>query len=261
MELVGIRKEPKETGMPTRGLMTLIGDSKSGKTTLAAAFPGSYVLELEKNRGDRIKNARIHDIDNLADFGEVLQLAVAAEDIKVIVIDSVDQIAKWMADEIAQANGCEFIGQAEKGKADPRTLWGEFGIRVRGLVDYLKDSGKLVILVAHRRMAKVDDKNKITTPAGINVSGQGGDYIAQQSTMIGFLDVREIGGKSTYFLSFRGESNRAIWRSGIDELQDKEIIITKADPYGSFAAAFKTAETKPAPTLKPEPAKAAAKKK
>lgn len=260
MELVGLRKEAKAVGMPTRGLLTLIGDTKAGKTTLAASFPGSYVIEMEKGRADRIKNARIHEIDNLHDMGEVIQLALAAEDVKVLVLDSVDQIAKWMADEIAQENGMEFI-HAQKDKPDPRTLWQEFGVRVRGLVDYLKASDKLVIFVAHRRVAKLDDKGRITTPAGINVSGQGGDYIAQQSEMIGFLDVREIGGKSTHFLSFRGESQRAIWRSGIEELHDKEIIIRKADPYGSFADAFKAPVTAPAPTLAPAPTKAAAKKK
>ncbi len=259
MELVGLRKEPKVTGMPTSGLLTLIGDTKSGKTTLAASFPGSYLIEMEKGRADRIKNARIHEIDNLQDMGEVVQLAIAAPDVKVIILDSVDQIAKWMADEIAKENGMEFI-RAEKGKPDPRTLWGEFGVRVRGLVDYLKASDKLIIFVAHRRVAKLDDTGRVTTPAGINVSGQGGDYIAQQSEMIGFLDVREIGGKSTHFLSFRGESQRAIWRSGIEELHDKEIIIRKSDPYGSFAEAFKAPETKPAPALTPAPAKAKGKK-
>lgn len=259
MQLVEIRKEAKVIGMPTSGLMTLIGDTKSGKTTLAASFPDSYLIEMEKGRADRIKNARIHEVDNLNDMGEVIQLAIAAPDIKVIILDSVDQIAKWMSDEIARENGMEFI-RAEKGKPDPRTLWQEFGVRVRGLVDYLKSSDKLIIFIAHRRVAKLDDSGRITTPAGINVSGQGGDYIAQQSEMIGFLDVREIGGKSTHFLSFRGESNRAIWRSGIEELHDKEIVITKSDPYGSFADAFKTPAPKTAPQLQPAPTPARKKK-
>ncbi len=260
MELVGLRKEAKVVGMPTSGLMTLVGDTKSGKTTLAAAFPGAYVLELERKRADRIKNARIHEIDSLNDFGEVLQLALAADDIKVIVVDSVDQLADWIAKDIAQENGVEFIGKPVKG-VDSRTLWQEYAVRVKGMIDYVKASEKLIILVAHRKIAKTDSEGKITSPAGINVSGHGGDYIAQQSEIIGYMDVRVIGGTSVHFLSFKGESQRAIWRSGVEELHDKEIIIKKSDPYGSFAAAFETAAPKTAPTLKPAPAKAAAGKK
>src|SRR5438034_203046 len=47
MELVESRAKLKE-GMPTEGLFVLVGLPKSAKTTLAASFPGSYVLELEK---------------------------------------------------------------------------------------------------------------------------------------------------------------------------------------------------------------------
>lgn len=259
-ELVALRKEPKVTGMPTSGLMTLVGDTKSGKTTLAASFPDSYVIELEKRRGDRIRNARIDEVNNLKDFGDVLELALEAEDIRTLVIDSVDQIGKWIADDIATEAGVEFIGKPKHG-VDSRALWGEYAVRIQGLVNYLKDSNKLVIFIAHRRPADTDSEGRITKPAGINISGKGGDYIAQQSEIIGFMDVRVIGGQSVHFLSFKGESQRAIWRSGVDELHDKEIIIKKSDPYGSFAEAFNKPAAKAPPTLKPAPAKTAGRKR
>lgn len=243
MELVQERTGPKVTGIPTSGLLTLVGDTKCGKTTFGASFPGSYVLELEKKRADRIPFGRIHEIDNLADFGEALELAIAADDIGTIVIDSVDQLAKWIATDIAQDAGVEFIGKPKPG-VDSRTLWGEFSVRVHGLVDYLKGSEKLIIFIAHRRVAKEDAEGKVIKPAGINVSGAGGDYIAQQSEIIGYMDVRVIGGQSLHFLTFKGESSRTIWRSGIEELHDKEIIVKKSDPYGSFAALFEKAPAK-----------------
>lgn len=258
MELVQERTGPKVTGIPSSGLITLVGDTKCGKTTFGASFPGSYVLELEKKRADRIPFGRIHEIDNLADFGEALELAIASDEIKTIVIDSVDQLAKWFASDIAQDAGVEFIGKPKAG-VDSRALWGEFGVRVHGLVDYLKGSNKLVMMIAHRRVAKEDSEGKVIKPAGINVSGAGGDYIAQQSEIIGYMDVRIIGGQSLHFLTFKGESARTIWRSGIEELHDKEIVIKKSDPYGSFAALFEKAPTK-AP-VKLVPAKTAAKKR
>lgn len=272
--LVGFRDKAKVTGIPTSGLFLLTGDTKVGKTTFAASFPGSYVLELEKKRGDRIKFGRIDDsIKDVLDeqgnvttpalkiFGEVLNLAIEDESVKTIVIDSVDELAKWIQADIAKDAGVEFLGKVQKG-IDNRALWGEYAQRVYGLVNYLKDSGKLIILIAHRRVAEVDSEGKITKPAGINVSGKGGDFIAQQAEMVGYMGVRVLGGKTQHYLTFKGESDRAIWRSGIDELRDKEIIIPESDPYGAFAALFgEKTPARPAATLKPAPSKATGKKR
>lgn len=268
MTLVAARTAPKVTGMPTSGLILLVGDTKSGKTTLAASFPGSYVIELEHKRADRIPFGRIDDLVErfnelpppppgetgpireewlLNTFGDVLQAAIEDDSVKTIVIDSADELQKLIASSIAREAGVEFIGKPKQG-VDSRALWGEYFERIAGMADYLKECGKLAIIVAHRRPAETDSDGKITKPAGINVSGKGGDYLAKHAEVIGFMDVRNLGGKATYILTFKGESQRAIWRSGVEELQDKEITIRKEDPYGSFAAAF-------APQKKAEPAK------
>lgn len=277
LTLVGPRTVPKVTGMPTSGLMVLVGDTKTGKTTLAASFPDSYVIELEHKRGDRIKQGRVDDLVdrfyasntdpaqrdawllNVA-FGELLQAAIADESVKTIVIDSVDELAKLISADIAREAGVEFIGKAEK-NVDNRALWGEYLQRIIGLTDFLKECGKLVVMVAHRRPAELDDKGRITRPAGINVSGKGGDYLVKHAEIIGYMDVRVLGGKSTYFLTFKGESERAIWRSGVRELQDKEIVISEVDPYGSFAAAFGEKPAMPKPSLLPAKPKANGKKR
>src|SRR5262249_43346985 len=88
---------------------------------------------------------------------------------------------------------------------------------------------------------------RVITPAGINVSGKGGSYIAAQAEMIGYISRKSIGGKGIHFLSFRSESDMAIWGTRVEELADKEIQLSKADPYGSFAAMFDQPkqETKP----------------
>ena len=264
MTLVDARTGPKVTGIPTSGLMLIVGDTKAGKTTLAASFPKSYVIELEHKRADRLAFGRIDDLVErfyqlpepgpgetppdrdhwlLDTFGEVLQAAMADPEVKTIVIDSADELQKLIAAEVSRDNGVEFLSQPKE-KVDNRALWGEYSRRIMGMTDFLKECGKLVVIVCHRREAKLDKDNHITKPAGINVSGAGGDYMAKHAEIIGFMDVRNIGGRATYFLTFKGESQRAIWRSGVEELSDKEIVISKADPYGSFAAAF--ARSKPA---------------
>lgn len=231
------------TGIPTQGIMLLIGDSKSGKTFFGASFPDSIVVEMERGRADRISNARVQDVNSLAEFGEAMELIMAEPSIRTVVIDSVDSLATWMAEDIARAAGIPFLGKVQKG-VDNQSLWGDFAVNVRAMIDWWKETDKLFILIAHRRPANIDREGVVTKPAGINVAGKGGDYIAQQAEMIGYMGVRVLSGKAQHFLTFKGESDRAIWRSGVDELHDKEIIITKQDPYGCFASLFKKA---PAP--------------
>lgn len=274
MTLVPPRNEPRETGIPVSGIILEVGDTKSGKTWLAASFPDSYTIELEHRRGNRIPFGRIDDLPEryyqlvaklrkeetpeeeipdrdewlLEAFGDMLEQAIADDSIKTIVLDSVDELQKLIATDIARNAGVEFI-QKPKAGVDSRALWGEYQQRIQGLTDHLKECGKLVIIIAHRRPAETDSEGKITKPAGINVSGKGGDYLAKHAEIIGFMDVRNVGGVSKHFLTFKGESNRAIWRSGVEELQDKEILISKSDPYGSFAAAFGKKVDTPKPTL------------
>lgn len=272
--LVAPRSAPKVSGMPTSGLMLLVGDTKSGKTWLGAAFPGAYVIELEHKRGDRIPHGRIDDlveryyqIDGdapnrdkwlLDTFGEILLAAIDDPKVGTIVIDSVDEVANLVSLDIARDAGVEFLGQAKK-DVDNRALWGEYFQRIKGLTDMLKECGKLVVLIAHRRAAKLDSDEKVVKPAGINVSGQGGDYMAKHAELIGYMDVRVLGGKAQHFLTFRGESARTIWRSGIEELNDKEVVIRKDAPYESILSLF--AKTAPTPAPKLAPAKSNGKKR
>ena len=237
MELAPFRKEPKVTGIPTEGLFLLIGDTKCGKTTFAASFPDSIVIEMEKGRADRLANARVQEVNSLEEFGEVLEEIMQHDEIKTVVIDSIDTLAQWVNEDIAKAAGIPFLGKVQKG-VDNMSLWGDFGVNVRAMTDFWKSSGKLFIVIAHRRIAQIDREGVVTKPAGINVSGQGGNYVPAQAEMVGFMGVRVLGGKTQHYLTFKGESDRAIWRSGIKELHDKEIIITEQDPYGCFAAVF-----------------------
>lgn len=259
MELAQFRKEPKVKGIPTRGIFLVVGDTKCGKTTFAASFPDSIVVEMERGRADRLANARVQEVNSLEEFGGAMELIMPEDSIKTVVIDSVDALAAWMAEDIAKAAGIPFLGKVQKG-VDNQSLWGDFGVNVRAMVDWWKQSDKLFILVAHRRPANIDREGVVTKPAGINVSGKGGDYIAQQAEMVGFMGVRVLGGKTQHYLTFRGESDRAIWRSGVKELHDREVIVTEQDPYGCFASLFKTQTAAPKLTLAPAVKKSGGKK-
>lgn len=242
MKLVEARTSPKATGMPKSGLFLVVGHPKSGKTWFASSAPGSVVVELEEGGADRVAWGRIQEIhptdtDALDQFNEVMSAVMADDSVRTVVVDSIDQWAKMIQDDIAQAAGVEFLGKSKPG-VDSRALWGEFAQRIHAVTDALKSSGKLVVLIAHCKPPEKDDQGRVVTPAGINISGKGGSYIAAQAEMIGFVGVRVLAGKAQHYITFKSASDLAIWRSRVDELHEKEIVLDKADPWGSFAAAF-----------------------
>lgn len=234
VKLVSARKKVK-TGIPTEGLLVFIGYPKSGKTTLAADFPDSYVLELEKGGGDRV-DGRIHDVSNLDEFRGAIQAAVDAEDVRTIVIDTIDEWGAWTEDEIARSYGLSNILERKAG-VDGFELWGEYGRRIEKLVNYMKGSGKLFIVLAHCKDPKLDDQGKLITPAGMNLRGKGGMYIASHADAIGNVTKRQVADKTRHFLSFQG-GPLGHWGSRIEELNDKTIQLEPSKPYESFSAAF-----------------------
>ncbi|OGS32962.1 MAG: hypothetical protein A2218_10270 [Elusimicrobia bacterium RIFOXYA2_FULL_53_38] len=226
-----------KSGQPSEGLMVVVGQPKSGKTTFSASFPGSYVLELEPGGGDRI-SGRIHDLTNVVEFKEALKAALKDPSIKVVVIDSLDVLSNWMEDEVAKARGLESITERKAG-VDGFELWGEYRTRVEGLVAYLKASKKLIILIAHCREAKLDAAGNLVSPAGLNVPGKAGSYIAAQADMIGYAYKKPLGSGTAYFVTFQG-GPLGMWGSRIDELNDKTLQLPRENPYSAFEAVFKS---------------------
>ena len=251
MELPAARTAPKVVGMPKKGLMLAVGHPKSGKTWFAASAPKSLVIELEEGGADRVPGGRILEVSCTANtvaeakaaierFDEAMTLAMQSDDVEIVTIDSVDQLARMHIVELGLAN-------KPAAGFDSRTAWGEFASRMHTITDAMKTCGKLVILIAHCKPPEKDNEGRVITPAGINVAGKGAAYICAQAEMIGFIGVRVLAGKAQHYIRFKSDSDLAIWRSRVDELHEKEIVLDKSDPWGSFAAAFgpaKAAETK-----------------
>ena len=234
MELVKSRDAVK-TGMPQEGLFVLVGDPKSGKTSLAAGAPGAYVLELEPGGADRVAG-RIHEVANLADFREALKLAVTTVGIKSIVIDTLDMLSDWIEDEIAHAVGMSNITDRKKG-VDGFEVWGEYRRKMEGLVGYLKASGKLCILIAHCKEPKLDANGLYATPKGMNIPGKTGPFIAGQADLIGYTFKRLVGAANEYCVTFQG-GPLGIWGSRVDELNDKTLVVPKVGPWNALLSVF-----------------------
>lgn len=224
-----------KTGQPAEGLMILVGQPKSGKTTFAASFEGAYVLELEPGGGDRVAG-RIHDVSEINSFREALKAAVKEPSIKVLVVDSLDVLSDLMEEEIAKARGLESITERKQG-VDGFELWAEYRKRVEALVAYLKASKKLVILIAHCKEPKLDANNNLVSPAGINMPGKAGAFIAAQADMIGYAYKKPLGSGTAYYVTFQG-GPLGMWGSRVDELNDKTLLIPRDNPYSAFQAVF-----------------------
>ncbi len=235
-QLIDYRDKPK-SGMPKDGIFILVGNPKSGKSTFAASFPNSYVLELEKGGADRIPG-RIHDIKDLTTFRLVLKDVFAEPSIKTVIIDTIDVLSDWIEDEIAKAKGLESITERKVG-VDGFALWGEYRKKIEGLVNYLQASNKLIILVAHCKEPKMDSDSNLITPAGINMPGKSGGFLAAQAELIGYSYRKTLGSGTAYYLTFAGGPLGA-WGSRVDELNDKTIQLSKQNPYTNFEAIFKT---------------------
>ncbi len=227
----------KLTGMPTAGLIVIVGLPKSGKTTFAASFPNSVTLELERGGADRVAG-RIQDVENLPDLREYLKAAIEDPEIKTVIVDTIDVFNDLIEADIAQGLGLANMGESKPG-VDGYAKWGEHRQRVQGFVEMAKSCKKLVIVLAHCRDPKLGTDGAVAIPAGINMPGKSGPYLAAQADAIGYSYKKQIGASTKYFLTFQG-GPLGTWGSRIEELEDKTIELNKADPYGSFAAIFKT---------------------
>ena len=245
LTLVEHRDTPKVKGLGD-DLFILVGNPKTGKTTLAASFPDSYVLELEPKGGDRVAG-RIHEIPDLETFRDVLEVVFETPEIKTVVIDTIDVLSDWIEDEVAGQFGLKQISERKK-EVSGFEVWGEFKKRMEGLVGYFKDSGKLVIVLAHTKEPKVVD-DQVITPAGINIPGKGGSYLAAQADLIGFTYRQAISTGTQYFVTFKG-GPLGTWGSRIAELNDKTLKLDQINPYRAFQDIF--SETSKPATARPK---------
>lgn len=228
------RSRPK-TGMPTDGLGILSGLPKGGKTTLAASIPGCVLLELERGGADRI-DGWVQEIPDLATLRIAMQAAVDDPAVKAIAIDSIDVFNDWSEAEVCATFGLETMSERKEG-VNGFDVWKALRARYEGLVNYLKASGKLAVLVAHSKEPKIDGDGKVVIPAGITIPGKLGGYLAAEADFIGNVFKKQLGSNTVHYLSFQG-GPLGTWGSRIPELEDKIIALPKTNQWSAVEAIF-----------------------
>lgn len=271
--LVGFRKKTA-VGFPKNGFGVLVGHPKSGKTALAVDFPNAYVFELEHEGAEHV-DGRVDNVRDVVQDGTVVKTALEAfrqrllmavnePSVETIVVDTIDQLAAWIANEVAQKYGLATINERKQG-VNGRDVWGEYDDRMAGLLGFFEECGKLVVLCAHCKNPEKDDAGTVIIPMGINVPGKKpAAAIAARAKFIGFCYKKEMGTGNAYYVTFKG-GPLATWGSRVDELNDKTITLPKEKPFSAirdvFEVKFKDPETKKgevAPEHAPAPQKEAA---
>lgn len=230
-------RDKLKSGMITDGLFVVAGDEKTGKTALLASFPDSYILELDPSGGDRL-SGRFHDIKDLKTFRAAFKWAMNEPSIKTIGIDTLTGLSDLFEKEVAAAYGLESMSERKPG-VDGFEVWDSYNSKIENLVEYIKSSGKLVVTSVHLRPPKTDDKGTIVAPASIDLYPRAARVVGTKADVIGQTFKKQLAGGAEYYLSFKGSVSGKLG-SRVDELNDKEIKLPKANPYSAFEALFKT---------------------
>lgn len=261
MQLPTEYSEPKNQGLKNFN-MILFGPPKVGKTSFAADWPDSLIIECEMNGADHIRCKKV-DVNSMEELREVYKLVKEDKVFKTIVIDSLDKVAAWIEQEICSELGTTSIMESKKGERNG-VQWGMYKERVLGFVLGTMKLGKNVIFISHTKKAETDANGSVINPKSINLYGATASEVLALVSNIGYMMAKEVeGGKVKHYVSFKaGQSVEAGSRS--PALRDKIIEVPLGKGYEVFEQCFNpkpvSAAPKTLPNNKTQPAAGPVKK-
>lgn len=224
-------------GVPTDGVWLVAGLPKNGKTTLAASIAGGVVLEMEKGGADRVPGW-VQEIPDMNTFRQAFVAACQDQNVKAIVVDTLDVIIDNLQAEVAAKFGLETMSERKEG-VNGFAVWDFLHEKVAAMVKAFKECGKLVVLLAHFKEPRLDSEGKLVITNSINAPGKIGGYICSHADVIGICSKKRVGDKTQYVIKFHGEGIIGAFGSRIPELEDKTIVLPKASQWAAIEAAFK----------------------
>lgn len=240
-----------KTGFPTEGYWLLTGLAKAGKTTFISSIPGAYILELEDGGADRV-SGWIQDVRSLGEFRQALGYGFTNPDVKVIVIDTLDLVLKYLGIESANKFGLESLSEKREG-VNGFAVWDDLFSKVDRMTEKFKKCGKLVILVAHFKEPKLDGEGKLVISQSIDApSSKISSHICAHADVIGVASKKRIGDKSQYSLRFHGDGVVGAYGSRVPELEDKTVILPRTKQWDSVRALFDAPPKDPAKEVEAE---------
>lgn len=245
-----------KTGFPNEGYWLVTGLAKAGKTSFIASIPGAYILELEDGGADRV-SGWIQDVPDLNTFRYALNHGFTNPDVKVIVVDTLDLVLKYLGLESAQKFGLENLSEKKEG-VNGFAVWDDLFGKVDRMTEKFKKCGKLVILVAHFKEPKLDSDGKLVISQSIDApSSKISSHICAHADVIGVASKKRIGEKSQYSLRFHGDGVVGAYGSRVPELEDKTVVLPRTGQWAAIRALFDAPPAKAETTAPKNETKAA----
>ena len=232
------RRPAPKVGMPKDGFWLLSGLAKQGKTTLSASIPDAVILELEKGGADYV-NGWVQEIPDLATLRLAFVAAVKDPKVKAIVVDTLDVVLDWLADEVAEKYGLDSMTEKKEG-VNGFEVWDALTRKVSILISSFKHCDKLVVALAHFKEPKLNKDGRLVITSAINApTGKIGSYICSHADAIGICSKEKVGSKMQYKISFEGGGPIGAFGSRVPDLENKTITLPDTNQWAAIEALFK----------------------
>jgi len=166
-------------------VLVLYGAPKVGKTTVLSQLENCMILDTEQGADfleGHIKN--INSMGDLAAFAKELK-DTPDHGIKYLAIDTIDKIEDWTAEAICVENNADFIGDVGQYGAG----YGYLRTNMVKTIDALKSLVPYLILIGHRKLANVQNKDgvDVVQPECLDLIGKVKKAVCNNADAIGYM--------------------------------------------------------------------------
>lgn len=232
-------------------VMILYGRGGVGKTTFAASAPKPLLIDFEngsKFLGERGLDCDVVRLQDWFTHDDLVQLKGLLPNYETIILDPIGEAMEKLVSSHA-LDGKKF---RQNDGSLSMAGWGEAKKQMKGLVKWLRDSGKNVILIAHVAEGKDDDK----TTYRIQIATKLSDELPTMVDIISYMGIRkDADGKKQVVLYTPAQGGNYDSKDRTGRLPEV-IPVSEGTGWADFKKAFRPVQNSPAPQQAPVPQKA-----
>ncbi len=182
MELPTTKSPPKRK---SPRILTLFGQSKSGKTTMLSELDDCLIIDTEEGTDflEAIK-LKAHDLNSLNQIMVALKQRKTDEHkYKYIAIDTLDKVIEWHEDVISKEHKVKTIGDIPFGAG-----YGHLRARIMQFVYRMKTLTDHLILIGHLKKSLIGlDTGTEVTASSLDIQGRLKNILMADSDAIGMV--------------------------------------------------------------------------
>ena len=164
-----------------------MGRPKSGKTSIAAATPGTLLIAVDKGYETVAGIPFVVYVSSFETFLAVLQEALTRPDISRIVIDTFSRLVHHIDRHVCAKLGIENLGEVDMFAKDYKM---EQTAVIR-ILEILNNSGRQVVLIVHTKEKTITRKGIAKTQISVDLSGSVGRIVSGEVDATLYYDVND----------------------------------------------------------------------